>query len=646
MNFYNGYDYAYYEGNVLAVRLVRGGQYALLSVTKAGSGTVTSTLPGVDCGPYCQGSFANEMLEGKQVILTATPDANFTFGSWTGCLSVNGDKCTVNSPGDQAVTATFKANQTIGAITFNPTTLAVGGSTAASATATSGLPVTFTSTTTGVCTVSGTNGSTVSGVTAGTCTIAANQAGDDNYNPATQVTQDLTVGKGSQATLTVTGLPASAVFGQTGITAGTTGGSGTGAITYSAGASTACTVNTTSGAVTIISGTGTCAITATRAADTNYLVVSSAPVSITIGKADQTISFTSTAPSGATVGGTAYTATATSTSGLTVSLSIDASASAVCTLSGSTVSFTGAGTCTINANRAGNDNYNTALQQQQIFSVGQASTTTSLTGHTPDPSVVGQAVTVNFTVAMAAPVPTSATVQAVNGVGPTGTVTVTANSGESCSPVTLSGGAGSCNLTFTSAGAKTLTATYAGDTNFTGSSDTKSHDVLATTAQGNAGGGAVTAAITGGTCVGFANGSTSFPAAPTPLPPGVTFPYGVFDFTALGCGDSNGTITITLTYPNPLPVGVQYWKYISGTWVDWTSQVTIAGNTVVLTLTDGGTGDTNPNPGEISDPSGPAFGSGPTPIPTLSEWAMLLLGLLLSGLVWRQLAAPASHRRR
>ena len=119
----------------------------------------------------------------------------------------------------------------------------------------------------------------------------------------------------------------------------------------------------------------------------------------------------------------------------------------------------------------------------------------------------------------------------------------------------------------------------------------------------------------------------------------------MFDFTALGCGDSNGTITITLTYPNPLPVGVQYWKYISGTWVDWTSQVTIAGNTVVLTLTDGGTGDTNPTPGEISDPSGPAFGSGPTPIPTLSEWAMLLLTLLLSGLAWRQLAQPMARRR-
>jgi len=51
----------------------------------------------------------------------------------------------------------------------------------------SGNPVTFTSQTTGVCTTGGTNGSTIPGVTAGTCTIAANQAGNAAYNPAPQV---------------------------------------------------------------------------------------------------------------------------------------------------------------------------------------------------------------------------------------------------------------------------------------------------------------------------------------------------------------------------------------------------------------------------------------------------------------------------
>ena len=59
-----------------------------------------------------------------------------------------------------------------------------------SALASSSLPVTFTSTTPVVCTVSG---NTVTILLGGTCTIAANQAGNGNYNPAPQVTQSFTV---------------------------------------------------------------------------------------------------------------------------------------------------------------------------------------------------------------------------------------------------------------------------------------------------------------------------------------------------------------------------------------------------------------------------------------------------------------------
>ncbi|MBI2353615.1 MAG: fibronectin type III domain-containing protein [Deltaproteobacteria bacterium] len=83
-----------------------------------------------------------------------------------------------------------KAGQTIGTISFTPNTLDFGGATTAGATATSGLAVSFTSTTQSVCTVSGT---TVTALTTGTCTIAADQAGNGNYSPASQVTQNITV---------------------------------------------------------------------------------------------------------------------------------------------------------------------------------------------------------------------------------------------------------------------------------------------------------------------------------------------------------------------------------------------------------------------------------------------------------------------
>lgn len=94
-------------------------------------------------------------------------------------------------------------------------------------------------------------------------------------------------------------------------------------------------------------------------------------VPLTWAKQNQTISFTSAPPAAATVGGPTYTVAATATSGLPVSFAIDASANGICSIAGSTVSFQGVGTCTINANQAGNTAYDAAPQVQQSFAVGQ-----------------------------------------------------------------------------------------------------------------------------------------------------------------------------------------------------------------------------------------------------------------------------------
>ncbi len=82
-------------------------------------------------------------------------------------------------------------------ITFNnPGTQVVGTPVSILALATSGLPVSQTSTTTSVCTLSGT---TVTLVSAGTCTIAAAQPGDSKtYAAAPAVTQSFTVNSSGQ----------------------------------------------------------------------------------------------------------------------------------------------------------------------------------------------------------------------------------------------------------------------------------------------------------------------------------------------------------------------------------------------------------------------------------------------------------------
>ena len=96
-------------------------------------------------------------------------------------------------------------------------------------------------------------------------------------------------------------------------------------------------------------------------------------------KSPQTVTFTSGAPSGATVGGPTYTASATASSGLPVSLTIDSSTSSVCSIATSVVTFLAVGTCTIDANQAGDGSFLAAPQMQQSFAVGAASATSTST---------------------------------------------------------------------------------------------------------------------------------------------------------------------------------------------------------------------------------------------------------------------------
>jgi lysophospholipase L1-like esterase len=93
--------------------------------------------------------------------------------------------------GTQTTTSTLQSQT----IAFNTiTSQTVGAAVALSATASSGLTVSFSSTTEGVCTVNGaTNGAMASLMAAGTCTIQATQAGDALFQAATPVLQSFTV---------------------------------------------------------------------------------------------------------------------------------------------------------------------------------------------------------------------------------------------------------------------------------------------------------------------------------------------------------------------------------------------------------------------------------------------------------------------
>ena len=345
---------------------------------------------------------------GLSVVFSADPSS-------AGVCTVSGSTVTPVGPGtcfvdaDQFGSSTYQAapqvqqsfavgagsaSKSVQSITFTSTPPAgavVGGSYTVSANASSGLAVAFSAdpSSAGVCTVAG---STVSFVGAGTCTVDADQPGDASYQPAPQVQQSFAIGLRQQTISFMSTPPGGAVVGGADYVVSAVATSGL-PVTFSADASSAgiCTV---SGSNVSLVGAGTCTVDADQAGDGTHAAAPQVQQSFAISvrsKSVQTINFTSTAPTSATVGGAAYDVSASASSGLAVAFSIEASSGGVCSLSGSTVTFSGAGTCTIDADQAGDASYQPAAQAQQSFRVDLAPQTISFNSTPPAGAVAGGA---------------------------------------------------------------------------------------------------------------------------------------------------------------------------------------------------------------------------------------------------------------
>ena len=304
---------------------------------------------------------------GLVVSLSSSTQAVCTVAGFTVTIASAGT-CTitanqagnVNYSAATPVMASFTVNSAPQTISFAPLSnvMLPAGPIALSAAASSGLQVTFVSTTLSVCTVSG---SSVSPIAAGTCTVQASQPGNTNYLAATNVNQSFTVTQASQTIFF--GSLGNVTFGIAPFAVVATASSGL-TVAFSSSTLLVCTVTGTT--VTIVA-VGACSITASQPGNANYSAAATVVQSFTCMQASQTISFT---PPGNVVNGIPpFTISATASSGLPVtfaSLTLP-----VCFVSGTTVTILAAGTCTITATQPGNANYAAAAPVTNSFTVIQ-----------------------------------------------------------------------------------------------------------------------------------------------------------------------------------------------------------------------------------------------------------------------------------
>ena len=327
-------------------------------------------------------------------------------------------------------------------------------------------------------------------------------------------------------------------------------------------------------------------------------------------------------------GATVAPLSASATSTLPVGFA--SSTPAVCTVAGITVTLTAVGVCTITATQPGDATWAAAPPVPQSFMVN-AVAPGAPTNVQATPVGSGQ-----VAVTWAPPIST--------GGGITGYVVTAQPGGQTCTPVpstttacTFTGLNPNQTYTFTvqaSNGAGSATSP-APSNPVTPLANSKAFSATSPTGSGTV---AVAVSGGGGTCAFESVRLLS--AGSVGVPADRNFPHGVLDFALNGCDTS--AVTVDITYPSTLPQGAQYWKRQGGgTWGTFAGAA-LAATTATLTLVDGGPGDDDGvQNGRIVDPGGVAVLAAPGPggaeaIPTLGEWGLALLAVLLGLLAGRR----------
>ena len=218
--------------------------------------------------------------ENGSLIASASSGLQVSLTSKTGSIcSVDGNVVTAIAGGSCIVAANQVGNDTYHAarevtrsisvkddqtITFSscPSVLQTGDSGGLVASASSGLLVSYSSKTVSLCSVSG---NIVTALSNGSCIVAANQVGNDEYDAAPEETRSIIIGGGTDQTIIFHTYPSDLIVGETGVL-GATASSGL-TVEFVTETEDICSVNGTT--VTALSA-GTCLIVASQMGDDIY----------------------------------------------------------------------------------------------------------------------------------------------------------------------------------------------------------------------------------------------------------------------------------------------------------------------------------------------------------------------------------------
>ncbi|HET7760074.1 MAG TPA: carboxypeptidase-like regulatory domain-containing protein [Gaiellaceae bacterium] len=378
-----------------------------------GQFTVAATAPGGSVGFSSAGACTNS-------------GATYTITAASGTCSVEYDQAgNANYNAAPQVVESVTAGKQAQSITITlhaPSTALYGGTFSVAATGGgSGNAVTFSSG--GACSNNGAAFTMTSGT--GACTVRFDQAGNDQYADAPELTETVTAQKAGQTITVTTHAPSSAVYGSGFPVAGAAPG---GPVSFtSAGACS------NSGATfTMTGGTGTCSVKYDQAGDANYDAAPQVTESVTAQKADQTITVTTHAP--ASVAYNSNFSVAASAPGGSVTFSSAGS----CSNTGASFTMTSSSaTCSVEYDQAGNANYNAAPQVTESVNATKANQAIVITLHAPVSAAFGSTFSV-----------------AASGGGAGNPVTFSSsgacsNSGDT---FTMTSGTGTCSVEYDQAG--------------------------------------------------------------------------------------------------------------------------------------------------------------------------------------------------